>query len=80
VKKKNTADRQNIAGEGITKKDPGAGIQVARSRLAYEDERCCTRGPFGGVIPNQVSSVRESVEKRVSWQGAAIQSGLERGS
>jgi hypothetical protein len=29
---------------------------------------------------NQVSSVRESVKKRFSWKGAAIQKGLERGS
>jgi hypothetical protein len=29
---------------------------------------------------NQVSSVLESVKKGVSWKGAAVQRGLERGS
>jgi hypothetical protein len=29
---------------------------------------------------NQVSSVRESVKKRVSWKKAAIQRGIQRGS
>jgi hypothetical protein len=42
VKKTDTADRQNTAGEGITKKNPGAGFQ------ATEDEV----SSFRGVINN----------------------------
>jgi hypothetical protein len=33
-----------------------------RKRLAYENGRCCLRGPCQGVMGNQVISVRESEE------------------
>jgi hypothetical protein len=60
-------------------------MTVARERIGKHVHAETDSGPCRGVTEKtiwdkEVSSVRKSVKKRVSWKGAAIHSGLELGS